>query len=79
MKEANASVHLLVVTCGGGGSLLLYFCGECFDDMRDPRRLEHHLRSIAFGFVREFSAQLVDVDILKSEIKHQRSALRNGR
>ena len=69
MKRVNTNTHPLFDTCGGGG-LLLYLGGERVDDMCDPRRLEHHLRSITLGFVCEFCTQFIDVDILKS---HQRS------
>jgi len=72
----NKYTHPLFVAWGSGrgGSLLLHLGVELVDNMRDPRRLEHHLRSITLGFVREFRTQLVDVNILQS---HQRPFARS--
>ena len=47
------------------GSLPPHLGIECVDDTRDPRGLEHDLRSITLGFVREFRTQVVDVDVLQ--------------
>jgi len=70
-KQTNINAHPLLVTYGGG-SPLLHLGIEGVENVRDSRRLEHHLRSVTLGFVREFRTQLVDVDVLQSR---QRSGI----